>query len=513
MALACLSVVGASCTVGSPQVRSSDDVVRSTAPVTSAVASSSEPASSGLPSTDGVGPATSGCDRVASPAVRIADALESMADGGVLCVQGERSGERTVLTRGGSAERPLVLRALGKVSTAGFVVRADHVELRGFRVGTASRAANEDDGAGIVLEGTGLVVRENDVEGAAYMGILCSERGVQCQNAVIADNTVRRASGSGIVVHGRSVVVARNDVSGSIMVGRDDADGLRFFGVGHRIVGNHIHDIRRDALPGLAPADQPHVDCFQTFDIRGFAIEDVVIARNLCVRVDGSCVIATAGNAAGATTPARSRRLVFSDNVCRVGGSQAVYLSGIDDALVAGNLFEAGAVFYGVSSERSTNVRVVNNVFEGDAWPYWSDGEPVVAAGNVTGATTQVRPSPTWSEPLERWGVTTGLAPVPGAPEGCRRSSAGSVLVDRGVAVPSTATVMPTLDVTGSARIADGNGDGVAAIDIGPFEWQGATIVTNTTNTTTTTTTITAAATAATTRADIATLLTASACA
>ncbi|OLE27991.1 MAG: hypothetical protein AUG49_03695 [Catenulispora sp. 13_1_20CM_3_70_7] len=99
-----------------------------------------------------------------------------------------------------------------------------------------------------------------------------------------------------------------------------DADGMRFFGTGHRITGNTIRDI--SARGYRAP---PHPDCFQTFD-HSPPTYDVVISGNTCQNVDAQCLIATDDQPGSSGAPNGVPSITFADNTCAPNGAQAINL-------------------------------------------------------------------------------------------------------------------------------------------------------------------------------------------
>ena len=168
-----------------------------------------------------------------------------------------------MVTRSGTPNAPIRIRAVGEIQTAGFVVEADHVAIDGFSITNRGVGDDQGRGMGIHLAGTGFEVRNNRVTDTDGDGIGCEHNPPRCTDVVIASNTVRGANGTGIIVLGRRILVESNDVAGSVMGDGIDADGIRFFGSDIIIRGNYIHDIYDRGYP---PDEGPHTDCFQTFD-------------------------------------------------------------------------------------------------------------------------------------------------------------------------------------------------------------------------------------------------------
>jgi hypothetical protein len=265
-------------------------------------------------------PLPAGC--VARDPGAAARALASATGGTTVCLHGDGfRGADLVVASPGTVERPVVLRAPG-VTVRSVTVTADHVVVEG---------VTTEAGDGIVLGGTGLVVRDSTVRDAVLDGISCE---VGCRDVVIERNTVTGTDGTGIIVEGEDIAVRDNLVSGSVRRRAGDADGIRFFGLGISITGNTVTDIKDDGYD-----DPPHTDCFQTYDNSRIPTVDAVIENNVCRNVDHQCLIATAEESGRGGEIGRSRGIEFTGNVCDVEGSQAVLVQWLPEVTVRGNSF------------------------------------------------------------------------------------------------------------------------------------------------------------------------------
>lgn len=296
--------------------------------------------------------------------LRSADIVAGMR----VCVGGAAWGEPVVIRKSGTEQAPIVIDG-GGTTVAGINVRAAHVVVSNFRV---------VGGDGIVLRGDRLVARGNTVIDAADHGISCE----RCTNLVIDGNVIERADGSGLWISGTDLMVERNRISGSVMKKSNDADGIRFFGERITIRANTIEHIKDDGYP-----QEPHTDCFQTFDNSKPATRQVLIEGNICNDVDHQCLIATAAEAKNAGKVGRSSDIVFKDNVCNIEGSQAVLVDGIPNVHVVGNQITGPNMFRGVILlGGSTGGLVQGNTFVGD-FPMFEVSEDSKAgfseAGNV----------------------------------------------------------------------------------------------------------------------------------
>jgi nitrous oxidase accessory protein NosD len=402
-----------------------------------------------------------GVDPEAARTATIQEAVDQAEPGDVVCVfSAGPDRERVMVTRSGTPNAPIRIRAVGEIQSAGFVVEADHVSIEGFSITNRGVGDDEGRGMGIYLAGTGFEIRNNRVTDTDGDGIGCEHNPPRCTDVVIASNTVRGANGTGIIVLGRRILVENNDVAGSVMGNGIDADGIRFFGSDIIIRGNYIHDIYDRGYP---PDEGPHTDCFQTFDDSKPPTVSVTIENNVCHDVDHQCLIAEA------VTQQQSSGIIFRNNICRNNGSQALFIRQFPRVTVTNNLFLDSIVYNGIFLESgSTDVVIGNNVFVGEYRPYIADATSLpglVADHNLVFDRDNPTPPAWWSEANGIWGVDPfglhgGSSTTP------YRPAMGSPLVDAGTNAYGGAGT----DLDGGPRVGDGNHDGEAVIDIGPYE-------------------------------------------
>jgi hypothetical protein len=268
-----------------------------------------------------------------------------------------------VISRSGTPESPIEIRAEGTVETTGFDLRADYVTVRGFTIG--GMPAGEENVPGIALAGKGLRILNNRIERPAGDGVGCATT-PGCDGALIAGNTVRGADGTGIGVAGNSIHIEGNDISGSRRIHATDADGIRFFGTGIVIRGNAVHDISDRGYP---EGDEPHTDCFQTFDSHRPPTIDALIEGNTCRNVDHQCLMAEA------PVSGRSARILFRNNLCANNGSQGVLVRDIPGVEITGNRFERSIHYTGVVLRQgAVSATIASNSFAAGLQPFEIDG-------------------------------------------------------------------------------------------------------------------------------------------
>ena len=77
----------------------------------------------------------------------IQEAVDQAQPGDVVCVfSAGPARERVMVTRSGTPNAPIRIRAVGEIQSAGFVVEADHVAIEGFSI--TNRGVGDDEGRG-----------------------------------------------------------------------------------------------------------------------------------------------------------------------------------------------------------------------------------------------------------------------------------------------------------------------------------------------------------------------------
>jgi hypothetical protein len=236
-------------------------------------------------------------------------ALTAAAPGDMVCFfGGDLADVDLTLTRSGTAKDPIRLVSDGHITVHQLHVLADHVIIQGFTV---------VGGGELLLAGTGIVVQKNTVRDTQRGGIICAT----CTDSTIESNTVTHAATTGISISGQRITVRENLVSATVAGGDGDADGVRFFGNGHRIISNSIKNISASGSSASL-----HPDCFQTFDTGHSATFGVDIVGNTCHNVAENCLVATGDESGNSEAPAGSPSISFIGNDCTTNGDQAVEL-------------------------------------------------------------------------------------------------------------------------------------------------------------------------------------------
>ncbi|MGH4000890.1 MAG: right-handed parallel beta-helix repeat-containing protein, partial [Pseudonocardiaceae bacterium] len=307
------------------------------------------PPPAAAPPSNQVGPLPADCaDRITEPEQASA-ALEQIRPGGSVCLSGDGLTDAELeVTNSGTAQQPVTIVADG-ATLRSVDVKADYVVIQGLTL---------RDGNGLTMTGRGLVARNNVIYNAAAHGLAC----FVCFDTLIESNTVQRADGTGIWVAGERITVRDNTVSESVLRTQNDADGIRFFGVGHQLIGNTIKDIKASGYG----REGPHTDCFQTYDTdRDPPVSDVVIADNVCTNVDVQCLIATIDDPRARRDPSVRPAIIFESNTCAVNGAQAVLLRNFSDVVVRGNRFSGPGDRAVQLDGESTGVAVIDNIVTG----------------------------------------------------------------------------------------------------------------------------------------------------
>ena len=390
-------------------------------------------------------------------------ALDQTKPGDIVCVRSPHHDyERPHVTISGTESATIQIRALTEVKTAGFVIEANHIQLDGFTVSNNGRHDMKGRDWGIYLAGTGLRITNNAVLDPESYGISCETYPPGCFDTVIANNLVQGADGTGILAAGQRILVENNDVSRSIMVDETDADGMRFFGSQITIRGNYIHDIFDRGYPADS---NPHTDCFQTFDKDKPASQAIVIENNICLNVDHQCFIAEG------LEIQNSSAFKFRNNICGNNGSQAVLIRGVADVEIANNLFLPTMLYHGVVAQSgSKRLTIANNIFIGSYRAYEIDADSqqgLIVDYNLVYDSTRPKQASWWHEPHGKWGIAPAFAsPIADAAFENYRPASNSPVIDAG----DNSYNDSDTDLDGKPRIIDGDGNGTATIDIGPYE-------------------------------------------
>jgi parallel beta-helix repeat protein len=323
----------------------------------SAARSSGTPPPGAPPPSNNVGPLPADCaNRITDPE-QASEALARVRPGSTVCLSGDglTDAELEVATSG-TRQQPIRIIADG-ATIRSMSVKADYVVIQGLTM---------RDGNGLTMAGVGLVARDNVIYNAAEDGLACRV----CADTTIESNTVQRADGTGIYLAGQRITVQNNTVSESVLRTQNDADGIRFFGVGHRLIGNTIKDIKASGYGN----EGPHTDCFQTYTSPGDPpTYDVVIANNTCTNVDVQCLIATMDDRRARGAPTRQTAITFEGNTCAVNGAQSILLRNYSDVVVRGNSFSGPGARAVQITGASNGVSVIDNTVTGRMRPFELD--------------------------------------------------------------------------------------------------------------------------------------------
>ncbi|MGE5399300.1 MAG: DUF1565 domain-containing protein [Ignavibacteriales bacterium] len=199
----------------------------------------------------------------------IKKAVSVMSPGDICQVNAGNYPERVTITRSGTSGSPIVIKASGAgVITRGFTIVADNIKIDGFEI-TGTDPRSWKDGAGIHIRGRNCVISNNYIHNVFLEGIRLGDdlTSAATSSCTVTGNRMIRCGQAGIQICGQNNLIENNEISGTVQWSVTnpqnlDADGMRFFGSGHIIRKNYIHDILlSDPENGAAP----HIDCVQTW--------------------------------------------------------------------------------------------------------------------------------------------------------------------------------------------------------------------------------------------------------
>jgi parallel beta-helix repeat protein len=299
----------------------------------------------------------------------IQKAANTMAAGDSTTVLAGNYSERVQVTRSGEPGASISFRAEGLVTMKGFTVNADYITISGFDI---SDTANDwDDGIGIVVQGSYCNIENNYVHfatrgGISLWGIPGSES--QSSHCTVKNNRLYRNSQVGIEVSGRNHLVEGNEIWDTIQYHPRwanppnwvDADGIRFFGTGHVIRKNYIHDIKY----GIPENVNPHIDCFQTWSSPDYeAAQNIIFEQNIC---KNSQVQSANEKGQGFMIEGASNLIIRNNLIQAFTGVNAIGSAGLT---IVNNTFASQLSFppsfgpFGVGLTQSSNPVVQNNLF------------------------------------------------------------------------------------------------------------------------------------------------------
>jgi len=297
-----------------------------------------------------------------TPLKTIQKAADKSAPGDTCLVRPGSYNERIHITRSGAPGQPIAYQAEGSVVTQGFRITADYIQIIGFEI--TDTINDWKDGAGIHLQGKYGEIKSNYIHDVTRVGIQvwASEKdSTETSNCIISGNRIVKAGLAGIEIYGRNHLVENNDISHTLqhppkwsdVPSWADADGMRFFGSGHVIRRNHIHDI---TLTDPGNID-PHIDCFQSWG----PAYNIIFEQNLCeILTDGMQGFMIS------ETNAPVKDLVVKNNIIKAFRLLNVF--DCENMVIVNNSFKSelsykGASGYGIELHNSPNSKVKNNLF------------------------------------------------------------------------------------------------------------------------------------------------------
>ncbi len=220
----------------------------------------------------------------------------------------------------------------------GFTVRANHITIRGFEI--TDTPADWTDGNGVFIEGSNCLIENNYIHSAAHYGITLNatpSNPTLTSDCVVRNNRLYNSVDCGIDVRGRNHLIEGNEIWGGTTEGpprTGDSDGIHFFGSGHIIRKNNIHDIH----DGVAASAYAHTDCFQTWEDSYHELaSNIIIEQNRCKNIYAQELSAT--------------------------GQGLMIESGANNLTIRNNIIQT---YKGVNVNGGSHLAIVNNVFASD---------------------------------------------------------------------------------------------------------------------------------------------------
>jgi hypothetical protein len=307
---------------------------------------------------------------LARPWRTIQKAADTMLSGEKTIILAGTYNERIQVTRSGTAGGQITFQAQGTVVTKGFTIRAGYITIHGFEVTNTPNLPA--DGMGIFVEGSHCIIENNYVHYATRGGIIVyTDPGEDTliTDDIIRNNLLYRNSQFGIEIHGRNHVVEGNEISHSIQYHPGwinppnyvDADGIRFFGMGHLIRWNYVHDITYTDAENV----DPYIDCFVTYVVGPYyeAASNVVLEKNICKNAE--TISPGVGGLGFAIVGAN--HLIIRNNLVRaynaVGAVNNSTLTIVNNVMASDLSLPIDHWPEGIYLENCTSITVKNNIF------------------------------------------------------------------------------------------------------------------------------------------------------
>ena len=284
----------------------------------------------------------------------IQKAANAMVAGDSTTVLSGNYNERVQVTISGTVGAPITYQAEGTVTMKGFSVRADYITIKGFEISNTDGNLSTKDGVGIFVEGSNCLIEGNYIHYASWGGILIwAEYGneITTNHCIVRNNRLYRNALFGVEVFGRDNLIEGNEIWGTIQHHPNwsspppspDADGIHFFGAGHTIRKNYIHDISYRDPENV----DPHIDCFQTWDDPGYvsAGHDIILEQNYCKNLEAKDAYAF---------------------------GKAFMLNGASNLVIKNNVLQTYA---GIVAAHGGNLTIVNNTITSDLSLYSRYGQ------------------------------------------------------------------------------------------------------------------------------------------
>ncbi|MEN3315198.1 MAG: hypothetical protein V7605_1432 [Acidimicrobiaceae bacterium] len=357
----------------------------------------------------------------------------------------------------------------------------EHIDFHGKAVevasaqGPATTILDGDQGAGAVVtftsgEGRGSILRGFTVRNGQDSGVQISHASPTVTGNVVSAN-LGSGEGGGINVYFGSPLIEANHITGNgqspRFFGGSGGGGIGIQGAGAaEVVGNTIDHNSWGSVGGAIGINADNVVTLKDNVIRDNSVPSVggavsLINDNNVTFVDNLFVANHAGHQGGAVYVTSNRSgggpyFIANTMVANTAAEgSALYLDDQDlgEMVVADNVIvgpTGGAVTCNARRGMfATPTFSHNDVFDGTRLPYAGCGNPTGLSGNINVDPHLVNAS---------------------ASAGDYRLSAGSPAIDAG---DNAAPALPSADLSGQPRIADGDGDGVGAVDIGAYESPG----------------------------------------
>ena len=308
----------------------------------------------------------------------IQKAADIMIAGDAVLVSAGIYPERITASNSGSNGSLIYFLANGTVECRGFTVKGNYIRVRGFAV-KGDQPTWNPEGYGIWVEGKFCTIDDNYAHHSQRGGIVLLSQSANC---VVRYNRCYRNGMQGMEINGTNHLVENNEIWGTIAIPPQDlpesagAAGIRFFGAGHILRGNYIHDIKYEDPENMDFAS--NIEAFQTWaDAYHVPASNILIDKSF-VNLPGykdemaNCYGFMLEDCSNITI---RNNIVIAHRGTGASGGNVDHIEILNNTYIGSLSYLRPNHPYGVNLQNCPNSKVINNIFYDQVdWTIYLEG-------------------------------------------------------------------------------------------------------------------------------------------